>query len=150
VTEVSFYHLQRQSLEEALPALLERVMGAGLRALVRAGSEARIDSLNTALWCYDAGAFLPHGTVREGAPEEQPVLLSADDDGNPNGATVLVQVDGVRSTDIEAFERCLDLFDGRDEEAVAAARARWKKCTESGHTVTYWQQTDAGRWEKKN
>jgi DNA polymerase-3 subunit chi len=33
--------------------------------------------------------------------------------------------------------------------AVEAARARWKDYKNAGHALTYWQQSDAGRWEQK-
>jgi DNA polymerase-3 subunit chi len=32
---------------------------------------------------------------------------------------------------------------------VENARAQWKAAKADGATVTYWQQTNAGRWEKK-
>ncbi len=57
--------------------------------------------------------------------------------------------DGMDTENIAAFERCFDLFDGNDEDALAAARHRWKERKESGHAVTYWQQNDKGGWEKK-
>ena len=38
MTEVLFYHLQKQGLEEALPGLLERTLERGWRAVVRAGA----------------------------------------------------------------------------------------------------------------
>ena len=41
------------------------------------------------------------------------------------------------------------MFDGRDEDALAEARAKWKAARAAGHAVTYWQQTDTGKWEKK-
>jgi len=40
------------------------------------------------------------------------------------------------------------LFDGRDEDAVTSARARWKALKDEGHDLTYWQQGERG-WEKK-
>ena len=50
--------------------------------------------------------------------------------------------------DLAAWERVFDLFDGRDDGAVAAARGRWKLARVAGHTLTYWRQTEAGGWEK--
>ena len=41
------------------------------------------------------------------------------------------------------------MFDGHDDEAVSAARQRWKAHKDSGHALTYWQQTERGGWEKK-
>ncbi|RMF08250.1 MAG: DNA polymerase III subunit chi [Alphaproteobacteria bacterium] len=148
MTEVGFYHLQRQSVSQALPRLLERVGAAGLRAVVMAGSEERIEALDAALWTYDPDSFLAHGTRRTGFSEEQPVYLTTQEE-NPNGATVLVLVDGVTPAFMGSFDRCVDMFDGNDEAAVAAARARWKACKAAGHEVTYWRQSPQGRWEKK-
>ncbi|MGH6882849.1 MAG: DNA polymerase III subunit chi, partial [Hypericibacter sp.] len=88
MTEVRFYHLQRTSLEAALPKLLERTLARGQRALVMAGSNERVEALTAHLWTYDPNSFLPHGSKRDGRPERQPVWLT-DQDENPNNATVL-------------------------------------------------------------
>ncbi len=50
----------------------------------------------------------------------------------------------------EDFERCAVLFDGNDEAALTAARAQWAGLKDAGHDLTYWQQSDEGRWEKKD
>ena len=49
---------------------------------------------------------------------------------------------------MDTYTRVFDLFDGRDDTAVAAARDRWKAGKDAGHTLTYWRQTDRGGWEK--
>jgi DNA polymerase-3 subunit chi len=41
------------------------------------------------------------------------------------------------------------LFDGRDPDALAAARANWRNAKEAGHDVTYWKEDSSGRWEKQ-
>ena len=148
MTEVRFYHLQRRTLEQALPKILEKVLERGWRAVVLAGSPERVDALNQHLWTYDPSSFLPHGSARDGFAADQPVWLTAEED-NPNGATVLVQVDGVTSAAMGSFDLVCDLFDGNDGEAVLAARERWKACKAAGHALTYWQQNDRGGWVKR-
>ncbi len=148
MTDVGFYHLQRSPLEQALPKLLEKVLGAGLRAVLKAGSEDRVEALNSLLWTYDQRGFLPHGSRKDGHAEQQPVWLTELEE-NPNGATVLILTDGASSEAVANYQRCLDMFDGNDPEAVQAARARWKAYKAAGHAVTYWQQTERGGWEKK-
>ena len=148
MTEIGFYHLTRSPLERALPKLLEKVLAAGLRAVVRVGSEERAGFLNTALWTYDPASFLPHGTAAEGSGARQPIWLSVGED-NPNAATVLVLTDGAGAGGLGGYDRCLEMFDGRDPEAVARARARWKAYRDAGHSLTYWQQTGDGGWEQK-
>jgi DNA polymerase-3 subunit chi len=148
MTEIGFYHLTRTPLERALPRLLEKALAAGKRAVVRAGSDERVEFLNAALWTYDPASFLPHGTAKEGEAARQPIWLTAAAE-NPNGARILVLTDGATADDPGDYERCLEMFDGRDQQAVDAARARWRGYRESGHVLAYWQQTESGGWEKK-
>jgi DNA polymerase-3 subunit chi len=148
VTDVSFYHLQRRSLEETLPKLLERVIASNLRAVVLAESADRVEALNSQLWTYNPDGFLPHGSARDGFSADQPVFLTSNEQ-NPNGATILLLVGEVLPGFVGDFARCLDLFDGNDPQAVQNARDRWRSYKAQGHAVTYWQQDDNGRWEKK-
>jgi DNA polymerase-3 subunit chi len=148
MAEIRFYHLTRTPLERALPALLERALAAGMRSVVIAGSEERVEALNQLLWSYEERSFLPHGSKRDGRPERQPVWLTTEDE-NPNAATCLVLTDGAVSGRVGEYQRCLDLFDGQDPAAVEAARARWKGWKEAGHELSYWQQDESGRWQQK-
>ena len=149
MTEVLFYHLEHQPLERVLPSLVERTLERGWRAVVQAGSEERIEALDTLLWTYREESFLPHGTKRDGDPDLQPVYLTTSED-NPNGATVRFLVDGVPiPTDAGDYDRVVLLFDGEDEDAVAAARVRWGEAKVQGFAVTYWQPDEQGRWVKK-
>jgi DNA polymerase-3 subunit chi len=147
MTEVRFYHLQRKTLEQALPELLDKALRRGLRSVVRTASEERAEQLAQHLWTFRPDSFLPHGTRRDGNGPDQPVWLTAEDD-NPNGATALFLVDGARCATLDSYALCCDLFDGADPDAVAAARRRWAEAKQAGHSLTYWQQTDKG-WEKK-
>ena len=149
MTEIAFYHLECSSLEQALPKLLEKTLAAGKRALVMAGTEARVEALAGHLWTFKQGSWLPHGTAQDGSPEDQPVWLATKDD-NCNAAEFLFLTDGAQSDHVAEFERCFELFDGRDEAAVEAARGRWKDYTDAGHDLTYWRQAGNGRWEKKD
>lgn len=147
MTEVRFYHLTRTSLEQALPQLLERALGRDWRAVVIAGSQARVEQLNQHLWTYDEKGFLPHGSAKDGYAAHQPVWLTAADE-NPNGAHVAFLVDGATTEQPEAFGLVAEMFDGNDPEAVQGARQRWKAYRQAGHELTYWQQDERGRWKK--
>ena len=147
-TQVYFYHLERRSLEQTLPTLLQLSLKRGWRAVVQAASEERVEALNTLLWTYDEESFLPHGSARDGEAERQPVWLTHRDE-NPNGAAFLFVADRARSDKVADYKRCFELFDGRDDAAVAESRERWKAYKSAGHAVVYWQQTESGGWEKK-
>ena len=149
MTEVLFYHLQRRPLEGALPQLLEKSLERGWRVIVQAASEERIDALDALLWTYNDDSFLPHGTARAAELSEQPILLTTLDD-NPNRATVRFLIDGAAMpADAASYERIVLLFDGEDEEAVAAARAHWGDSKAKGFDVAYWQTDEQGRWVKQ-
>jgi DNA polymerase-3 subunit chi len=149
MTDISFYHLQRQPLSEALPRLLERVLASELHAVVLCGAPERMRMLDDLLWTYGQATFLPHGTSSSDRPDRQPVYLTLTEE-NPNQSTVLVVVDGATPACLDQFDRCLDMFDGNDNQALEAARDRWRQYRESGHSLTYWQQTSGGGWEKKS
>lgn len=148
MAELLFYHLTRRRLEQVLPELLEKTLQRGWKAVVKGGSEERIQQLNGDLWTYGRASFLPHGLKADGFADRQPVYLTTEDE-RPNNADVLFLVDGADAGDVSAYARVCDLFDGNDEDAVQAARARWKRAKDAGHTLTYWQQSETGGWVKK-
>lgn len=149
MTEVSFYHLQSEPLERALPRLLEKVLERGFRTLIRGLSDDRIELLDDSLWSYKPVSFLPHARDGDAAdPAVQPVFLTTKAEGNANGATVLVLIEDAPAADIKSFERCLYMFDGNDDLALAAARGRWKELKDKDIPVSYYQQTETG-WQKK-
>lgn len=147
-TEVFFYHLERRTLEQVLPTLLERSLERGWRAVVQAASKDRVAALNTLLWTYREDSFLPHGAAGDGTPEAQPIYLT-DEEDNPNEAAVRFLVDGAALSDASSYARVVYVFDGRDGGAVAQARETWSAAKEAGFEVSYWQQDEEGRWQKK-
>jgi DNA polymerase-3 subunit chi len=148
VTEVLFYQLERRPLERVLPELLERSLERGWRAVVKVGSDERLEALNAHLWSYDDASFLAHGSAADGNADEQPVFLTTGDD-NPNGANVRFLVDGADTGDFEGYHRVVFLFDAGDPEATGKARAAWKAAASAGHDATYWRQDENGRWKKQ-
>jgi DNA polymerase III subunit chi len=148
MSEIRFYHLQRASLEDTLPVILERAYGRGERTLVMAGSPERVEALAAHLWTYKPESFLPHGTAKDGHSGAQPIYLTAEAE-NPNAAKLLILCDGAARADCGDFPLVCEMFDGNDEMAVAAARERWKAYKEAGHKLVYFQQSPAGKWEEK-
>ena len=147
LAEVGFYHLTRSTLDEALPSLLDKALDQGMRVVLVARSPEVLEHLDRWLWTFRPDSFLPHGTLGSGFAERQPILLAAEPI-NANGASVLVTVDGLIPPGDAPFERLLDLFDGADDAAVAAARDRWRTWRERVARLVYWQQKPEGGWTK--
>jgi DNA polymerase-3 subunit chi len=146
--DVWFYHLERSSLDQALPELLEKTLARGWRALVRSTARERVEHLDGWLWSYRDDSFLPHGTGQEPAAERQPILITTDME-SLNGANALFLIDGAEPGDVTGYERCVLMFDGRDEMALASARRRWSAFKAAGASVSYWRQGEAGGWRKE-
>jgi len=149
MTEILFYQLKGQALEQVLPPLIQKSLERGWRVAVQASSDERIEALDAHLWTWRDDAFVPHGTWRDAEPAEQPVLLTGDET-NPNGAAVRFLVEGASMPgDAAAYQRLVVLFDGDDPEALEEARARWSKAKEGGFKVTYWLTDKNGRWQRQ-
>ena len=148
MTEILFYHLEHSSLETVLPGLLEKTLKRKWKAVVKAASPAQVEALDEHLWTYTDQSFLPHGAGGDGT--EQPIWLSEQDDC-PNAADILFLVGGAAAEigQLDQFTRCVTIFDGRNDDAVSAARQFWKSAKECGHETTYWKQSSEGRWEKQ-
>ena len=149
MSEVRFYHLERQSLDQALPQLVGKALQNGHRIVVKAAND-QVEHINNHLWTYDPNSFIPHGSAKDGNETDQPVWLTANDE-NPNAAEVLILTHENEAPEIDkAFTLICDMIDGKNEDAVTAARSRWKAYKDAGHDVTYWQQSAQGKWEKKD
>jgi len=153
MSELLFYHLERRTLEDVLPGLLERTRERDWRAVVRIGSAERMETLDAHLWTYSEQSFLAHGTAAEGHAARQPIYLTTEDE-NPNNAQVLFLVAGAQIADwsagsLKGLSRIVLMFDGRESEAVDYARSAWRNAKEAGHDVTYWKESPSGKWEKQ-
>jgi DNA polymerase-3 subunit chi len=151
MAEIRFYHLTARSVDQALPDILQKALSAGHRIVVRTGDETETERLAAHLWAFRPESFIPHGSTKDGRGTEQPVWLTSGDD-IPNGANVMVVTTDVPLESgqeiAEGITLLCDLFDGRDETALQAARRRWAAYKNGGHAMTYWQQTETG-WQQK-
>jgi DNA polymerase-3 subunit chi len=150
--ELWFYHLERTSLDQVLPGLLMKTLERGWRARVEVGSKERAEALSAQLWTFRDDAFLPHGTLTDGHAEAQPILL-AEPGPDLNKADVLFVVETatlpVDTARLARFQRTMIIFDGQDATAKEQAREQWRMAKAADISVSYWQQSAEGRWEKK-
>lgn len=149
MTEVLFYHLQRQPLEAVLPTLVEKCVERGWRVAIEVPDAERLAALDDHLWTYRDDSFLPHGTDKSADCADESILLTTLGN-NLNQADVRFLVDGAAiGNDTSSYQRIILLFDGNDDVALSHARDEWRKVRAQGHEATYWQQDDTGRWAKK-
>jgi DNA polymerase-3 subunit chi len=146
MTTISFYHLLSTSRERAVPKLMEKALVSGAKVVILSSVEAQLKAMSDALWSNDAASFLPHGGARDGHKEQQPIYLTLTDE-NPNGAEILCILDGSSPASLTTYSKVLDVFDGSNEDDVAAARERWKTYKAQGLALHYVKQQTGGGWK---
>lgn len=146
MSEVYFYHLTTQPLEQTLPKLLGLARKAGWRIAIRGTSADRLQWLDDRLWQQDG--FLPHGLAGEPHEQAQPILLTEGAAGNEPDC--LISIDGAElaPAEVQTLTRAMILFDGNDADAVAQARTQWRAVTSANLPAKYWSQEN-GPWEMK-
>jgi DNA polymerase-3 subunit chi len=145
-TTIQFYHLLSTSATRAVPKLMEKALGAGNRIVMLLGDDASLKQMSDALWTSNPDSFLPHGSARDGHASAQPIYLTLADE-NPNNANILCVLDGSLPASAAHYTKLLDVFDGANDAAVAAARTRWAHYKAQGFTLQYVKQQTGGGWK---
>jgi DNA polymerase-3 subunit chi len=148
--EIWFYQLQRRTLDQVLPNLIERTLQRGWRAAVQATTPERLAAIDDLLWTFAEESFLAHGSAAQGDPELQPVWLTLGPD-NPNGSQVRFLLEGAAADPFAEsdYARLILLFDGRDDLSLQDARAQWKILSQRNANLAYWAETEEGGWRRQ-
>ncbi|MDE2445924.1 MAG: DNA polymerase III subunit chi [Alphaproteobacteria bacterium] len=145
MADVWFYHLEKQPLEHVLPRIVSMAVERGTPMVIETTTTENVTKLSDLLWAAEDVAFLPHGFEGDGQEEVQAIWLTTGSD-TPNDAKMRLLVHGAVPQDISMLSRAMFMFDGNDEQALAAMRAEWKRHKADGHTVSYWRQNENGKW----
>ena len=141
---VDFYHLTRDPVERAVPAIAMRILKEGGRLLVVAGDRRRLQAVSDALWDAGPESYLAHDFDDQPLPEAQPVLLSTGT-AALNGARFVALADGLWREEALGFDRAFYFF---DDETIDGARAAWRALSKADDvTPRFWKQED-GRWRQ--
>lgn len=144
--KIQFYHLTATALEAAVPQLVAKALQAGLRGVLWC-DDTDAARLSDALWhAKPEESFLAHGLAGQAYAAWQPLLISGVET-QENAPDMLMITHGKMPEDITRYRRILDIFNGADEHAVAAARSRWQEYKTQGHALQYFKQNPSGGWE---
>ena len=148
MTEIRFYHLLQQKPLTTLVSLIERARGRDQVILIKAADKAEAETIDTYLWSYQPQSFLPHSLDTDIYASHQKILITTGSD-NTNQASTLFQINHEALNIPDHITLCCKIFDGHNEEGLLAARRDWKHLKDAGHTLSYWQQDENGKWEQK-
>lgn len=150
-----FYHLTKNTTEEALPALLNKAYQSKKNITILTESE-KLEFYDKMLWTFNPNSWLPHSTDNNDNLENQPIILTAKSDfiiNTPNNSEILFIIDDIPLPEklIKQQEdiRILLIFNGNDDVSTEKARDNYKKLKENNLELHYWQQNEKGKWEEK-
>ena len=148
MTQVDFYHLTSSQLEAALLMLLKKTFAAGKTGLILCPRPVA-SAIDTSLWAHEADSWIAHGVDDSAGAEVASAWVSSDPASNPINAPFLFLLHGQTPLNWAGFERVFNLFDGRSEVQVSEARTQWKEWSAlDALSLSYYAQTDDGRWQK--
>ncbi len=146
--EIRFYHLQRTTIKNALPAILEKALARGMRALILLENDDEIKQMDQWLWSYKQESFLPHGCDGDDKPQLHPIWITKKHE-NKNNANLLILTDGLDwQGDVSGIELQCEIFHD-DAMILPKLRKKWQDVKTQDFISSYWQQDDHGRWQKK-
>ena len=124
--------------------LLRKAYRAGNRVLV-AGAPEQLNRLDSLLWTFDVGEFVPHCRLRAGqavpaALARTPVwLVDMAEQATPAAviqADVLVNLGPGLAPGYDRFARVIEIVGDAPGDDVAAGRQRWRQYVAAGHPPT--------------
>ncbi len=124
--------------------LLRKAYRAGNRVLV-AGAPEQLNRLDSLLWTFDVGEFIPHGRLRAGQPVPAglaPTPIWLVDLGEQGAsadtlhADVLVNLGPDLAPGYARFARVIEIVGDAPADDVAAGRQRWRQYVAAGHPPT--------------
>jgi DNA polymerase-3 subunit chi len=147
--QISFYHLTKTNVEEALPKLLEKVLETENKSIVLCNEESKVKLIDGVLWSVGGARFIPHATANDNDIEHHPIFVTAQKE-NPINANFLVDLNLDNSDFYKDFQRTMLIFSGSNESELRQARSLWKKFkTDPAAELKYFQQNEKGNWEEK-
>jgi len=140
MTRVDFYVLDDQAeaaRERFACRLVEKAFRLKHKVYVHAASTTAAQRLDTLLWTFSEGSFIPHvlaaSDLEPALAEATPVQIGT---GEPPGleAAVLVNLDGEVPAFFSRFERVAEIVGG-DASQRTQARARFKFYRDRGYAL---------------
>lgn len=133
MTEVAFY-FNAPDKQSYVCRLLRKGYLKGVPLVVRADAPA-LASIDTALWTFAAGEFIPHGCEGD-APlvlQQSPIRLYTElpESLEASATQVLVNLRASLPPAYERFERVIEVVTQQDDDRLQA-RERWKAYKQHG------------------
>jgi len=147
--KIIFYHLTSDPLERPLADLAMKLYEKGERTLIVCENENQMRDINNMLWTFSTKKFIPHGSIEDSYPEQQPILISYNTEHVENKPSTVVMLSPIRITsDLANFSQYIYMFCSNDSDQNAIKMndlyEEYKKS--SAHELKYWSLNTDKKW----
>ncbi len=136
MTQVDFYILESQAQGDRYQLacrIVDKAWKQGRRVYLHTNSEAESRRIDQLLWTYQEESFLPHGLLKDSAPDTNPVLIGHDEEAGSEHDVLINLATHVPSF-FSRFERVAELVDN-DPTVRTEGRGRYKLYRDRGYTL---------------
>lgn len=113
--------------------IAEKAWGEGHRVLIHTSSVQEARHLDSLLWTYRDGSFIPHGLLGEADPEANPILIGHGTDAGGEEDVLINLAPGIPEF-FSNFDRVIEPVD-HDAEVRDASRQRYRFYRDRGYPL---------------
>lgn len=132
--QVDFYILQGEQRREMLACrLCEKAYRQGHKVFIHTDSVRQAQELDTLLWTFREGSFVPHRLANQAQQDAVPpaILIGWTGTGEPEGYPVLLNLSASAPSFYQKFERIVEIVN-QNAEIKSAGRQRFAFYREQG------------------
>ncbi len=141
---INFYQVTSATFEKSVCQLLEKCYQTGKNTLVKVGDVDFQELINKTLWTFSQKSFIPHGSINDPLPNQQPILIT-DKENNINNADILVCI-GCEFDKIDQFSRIMIIFYEHNNLQREICRNLYLKYKALSYEIKYYKQLENGAW----
>lgn len=145
--QISFYSVL-DDLEKTSCGLIEKCYMSGKNTLVICEDEQTQELINKMLWTFKKKSFVPHGSINDANPQDQPVLISYKNE-NANNAELLVLFAGAY-INVSNFARVFVIYLEESELQKSKAQKIAETTEKLCEKPQFYQKHADGSWVLSN
>ena len=134
-----FYNASHRDVVADIAWLAENIFKKNNRIVIFCTDQETTEVVDDFLWSTRDDSFIPHSKKKDGKDTFDPILVTADLDGNYDH-NVLLALNGalIKEKDWQRFTKIYYFFDDQDSKEKENARSMWKSFSSLNIDCKYW------------
>jgi len=102
MAKINFYQTQLEDIASTFCKISEKCYYSNLNTLVITENEDYLNSIDKSLWTYSREHFIPHATINDSWPDNQPILITTKPE-NLNNSKIIIFVNPGRQIILDSI-----------------------------------------------